>query len=59
MMYIVYYKDDDNKGHMTFVKSFRDVRFIQERFEKVTFEMTTTYNAITPKYDINDEYDEW
>ena len=38
MMYIVYYVDDDKAQHMTFVKSFREVRFIQERFGAVTIE---------------------
>lgn len=38
MVYIVYYKDDEHKLHMAFVKSMRDVRFIEERFGQVTIE---------------------
>lgn len=38
MIYIVYYKDDDNKKHMTFVKSFQDVKFLKDRFGEVTIE---------------------
>ena len=38
MMYIVHYFDDDHKQHMAFVKSFRDVEFLKERFGEVTVE---------------------
>ena len=38
MMYIVYYLDDERKQHMTFVKSFKDVKFLQERFGEITVE---------------------
>lgn len=38
MMYIVYYVDDDHRQHLTFVKSFEEVRFIEERFGSVTIE---------------------
>ncbi len=38
MMYIVYYLDDEHKQHMTFVKSFKDVKFLQERFGEITVE---------------------
>ena len=38
MMYIVHYFDDAHKQHMAFVKSYRDVKFLQERFGEVTVE---------------------
>ena len=38
MMYIVHYFDDQNKAHMAFVKTFKEVRFIEERFGKITVE---------------------
>lgn len=38
MMYIVHYLDDDNKQHITFVKTFKDVEFIRERFGEITVE---------------------
>lgn len=38
MMYIVYYKDDDNKRHMAFVKNYGEVKFIKERFGDITVE---------------------
>ncbi len=38
MLYIVYYVDDDKMRHMTFVKTYQEVLFIQERFGAVTVE---------------------
>lgn len=38
MLYIVYYKDDDNKQHMTFVKTYKDVEFLKDRFGAITVE---------------------
>ena len=38
MMYIVHYFDDDNRQHITFVKTFKDVEFIRERFGEITVE---------------------
>ena len=38
MMYIVYYVDDDKKKHMTFVKSYKDVKFLKDRFGEITIE---------------------
>lgn len=38
MMYIVHYFDDDHKQHITFVKSFKDVEFLKERFGEITVE---------------------
>ena len=38
MMYIVHYFDDNHKQHMTFVKSFKDVEFLRDRFGEVTVE---------------------
>ena len=38
MMYIVHYFDDDRRQHMTFVRTFREVEFLKERFGEVTVE---------------------
>lgn len=38
MMYIVHYFDDQHKQHITFVRSFKDVKFLQDRFGEVTVE---------------------
>lgn len=40
-IYIVSYIDDRNKKHMTFVKDFSSVRFLEDRFTSVHFEKTT------------------
>jgi hypothetical protein len=37
-MYIVHYFDDQHKQHITFVRSFKDVKFLQDRFGEVTVE---------------------
>ena len=42
-VYMVTYKDDFNKKHMTFVKSFSAVKFFEERFSEVRFERTENY----------------
>lgn len=38
MVYVVHYFDDDHRQHMAFVRSFRDVEFLKERFGEVTVE---------------------
>ena len=38
MMYIVHYFDDNRKQHIAFVRTFREVNFIKERFGEVTIE---------------------
>lgn len=38
MLYIVYYRDDDKVRHMTFVRTYKEVLFIQERFDFITVE---------------------
>lgn len=43
MMYMVTYKDDRHRTHITFVEGFRAVRFLEERFSDVYFEMTDIY----------------
>lgn len=37
MMYVVYYVDDFKKRHMIFLKTFKEVQFIMDRFYDVTF----------------------
>lgn len=38
MMYIVHYVDDNHVQHITFVTSYKDVKFIKERFGEITVE---------------------
>ncbi len=38
MMYVVHYFDDSHKQHMSFVKTFKEVMFLRERFGEVTVE---------------------
>ena len=38
MMYIVHYFDDNHRQHMTFVKTYKDVKFIRDRFGEITVE---------------------
>ena len=38
MMYVVHYVDDQHRTHMAFVKSFKEVEFLRERFGEVTVE---------------------
>ena len=41
IIFVVHYLDDFNKQHMAFVKTMREVRFIQDRFGHVTVETTS------------------
>jgi len=43
VVYMVTYKDDYHKTHMTFVEGFTAVKFLEERFSEVYFEVTETY----------------
>ena len=36
MVYIIYYRDDKHKQHITFVKSFKNIRVLKERFGEIT-----------------------
>lgn len=38
ILYMVTYKDDFNKKHITFVRGYSEVRFLEERFGNVHFE---------------------
>ena len=40
--YVVYYKDDYNRKHVTFVKSFQDVKFYQTRFGNTNVSIETS-----------------
>ncbi len=43
VVYMVIYFDDAKQKHMTFVKGFSAVKFLEERFGNVYFEQTETY----------------
>ena len=51
VIYMVTYADDDNKRHIAFVKNFSSVRFLEDRFGKVTFEKTETYTRSETIFD--------
>lgn len=38
MIYIVKYVGDDNKNHMTFVRTMNEVEFLRTRFYEITVE---------------------
>ncbi len=38
IVYMVTYKDDFNKKHITFVTSFSEIRFLKDRFEIIHYE---------------------
>ena len=40
VIYMVIYKDDMKQKHMTFVKGFSSVKFLEDRFGEVYFEKT-------------------
>lgn len=40
IVYMVTYKDDRHRTHMTFVENFSSVRFLEDRFDNVYFEAT-------------------
>ena len=43
VVYMVTYIDDAKRKHITFVKGFSAVKFLEERFDNVYFEQTETY----------------
>lgn len=43
VVYMVTYQDDRNQKHITFVKGFSAVRFLEERFGRVEYEITECY----------------
>lgn len=47
VVYMVIYLDDEKRKHMTFVKGFSAVKFLEERFGNIYFERTETYQQIS------------
>jgi len=43
VIYMVEYIDDENQKHITFVKGFSGVRFLEERFGWIHYEVTENY----------------
>ena len=43
VIYMVEYVDDENQKHITFVKGFSEVRFLEERFGWIHYEVTENY----------------
>ena len=52
VVYMVTYKDDRHRNHMTFVEGFSAVRFLEDRFSDVYFERTEQY----PQEESNKDY---
>ena len=48
-IYMVSYKDDEKRKHITFVKGFSQVKFLEDRFGEISFEPTNRHDEI--KYD--------
>ena len=49
VIYMVEYLDDVNQKHMTFVEGFSAVRFLEDRFGWVYYEVTENY--VRTKYE--------
>ncbi len=47
VVYMVVYFDDAKRKHITFVKGFSSVKFLEERFGKIYFEQTETYLRVS------------
>ena len=43
VVYMVTYQDDCNQKHISFVKGFSAVRFLEDRFGLVEYEVTEKY----------------
>lgn len=41
--YLVKYVDDDNKNHITFVKGFSSIKFLENRFGNIFFEKIDSF----------------
>jgi len=54
VVYMVTYKDDRHKTHITFVEGFAAVRFLEDRFSNVYFEATETYPHMKQDEDYGD-----
>ena len=46
VIYVVTYLDDRNQKHLITVKGFSSVRFLEERYGKVFYEVTENYVRI-------------
>ena len=43
VVYMVTYRDDNKTKHITFVKGFSEVRFLEDRFGYIDYEPTIKY----------------
>ena len=43
VIYVVTYMDDRNRKHLITVKGFSQVRFLEERFGRIHYEVTENY----------------
>ena len=43
VVYMVTYRDDKKTKHITFVKGFSEVRFLEDRFGHIDYEPTIKY----------------
>ena len=49
VVYMVTYQDDRNQKHITFVKGFSAVRFLEDRFGRIHYEITENYVRVEQK----------
>ncbi len=47
VVYMVTYKDDQHKTHITMVEGFSAVKFLEDRFDNVYFEKIENYPMIS------------
>ena len=56
VVYMVTYNDDNKQQHLTFVQGFSAVKFLEDRYDRVNFEVTDNYVRET---DEDDFYHTW
>ncbi len=49
VVFMVSYEDDNKRKHITFVKGFSAVKFLEDRFDKISF--TVTEKIEDPDFD--------
>lgn len=49
-VYAVTYKDDTGRKHITFVKGLSEVRFLEDRFEKIQYETAEKFAVVYDTY---------
>ena len=50
IIYMVTYSDDKGQKHITFVEGFSAVRFLEERFYNIEYEIIAQHTESTPSF---------